>query len=420
MMKRFGHAIGLPTDVDGGSGGRKKKGLKERGDQVMTEGQLPLGEPPEASEGRPPSRTPPSAPRPSVRFGSDSPQSSQPLPTPQQPLSPYGRRLGVNLTPTPTLVPHSSPSASHESSTTGEQLESPTVNQSLPLEPVGRSHAKSARTEEQVLSEWKKMKERLFENVPQLKTAGKAVSSKDFMDCEGMNVLLAGTVFRYDSREASSAPKSLLTAPLTLTEEKGLEDVAREGDLIFKKIDRGNTQSSVPEVVVHAWLSQHARKEVSRLAPKLYGIVSTEGTEGMDHWSVSECISGGSLKLDDPKLPDMSLAEKANFCLQLLRHVEELHSLGIAHGDLSLANLLLRRQGHGYELFLNDFETAVAGLDKKGKEKRLETYLTRGKGGTPQFMAPEKNLMSSFARASREEDDTGDGGNQDGSKDLVW
>ncbi|CEM00589.1 unnamed protein product [Vitrella brassicaformis CCMP3155] len=471
MRKKFEHAIGLPADVDGGRGGRQKEGLKERGDEAMTKGQLPK-EPPEASEGRPLSHTPPSAPRPAVRFGSDSPQSSQPLPTAQQPLSPlrppsssesdsdsdsdsdsrsspsFPRASRPShsadqdiLTPSsgPDDAPPqpSSPSASPESSTTGEQLESPTVNESLPLEPLGLSHAKSARTEEEVLSEWKQMKERLFKNAPpELKTeAGERVLSKKFKGMKGMKKLLAGTVYCYDSREASSASDSLLRAPLTLTEEKQLEDVAGKGALIFKKIDRGNTQSSessesstLPEVVVHAWLSMHARQEVRRLAPKLYGIVSTKkkdqrlGTESTDHWSVSEFISGGSLDRRDAQemLRKMSFAEKANLCLQLLRHVEELHLLGIAHGDLSLGNLLLRRRGRGYELLLNDFETAVAALDKKGEEKWLEAYEIRGKGGTKPFMAPEKYLMSPFAQGGKDQDGRSDGGSQDCSKDLVW
>ncbi|CEM00613.1 unnamed protein product [Vitrella brassicaformis CCMP3155] len=432
MVNDFKDAIGLTTDLDGGSGQRQKNGSEERGDQAMTEGQLPLGEPLEASEGRPLSRTPPSAPRPALGFDSDSPQSSQPLPTPQQPLSPLRPpsrsesdsdsdscpgsdsrsspsfpRASLSshsadqdiLTPSsgPDDAPpqHSSPSASHESSTTGEQLESPTVNQSLPLEPVGRSHAKPARTEEQVLSEWKKMNKRLFENVPPgLKTkAGERVSSGYMKGMKGMEELLAGTVYCYDSHEASSASDSLLRAPLTLTEEKQLEDVAGKGALIFKKIDRGSTQSSVPEVVIHAWLSQHARQEVSRLALKLYGVVSTEGTEGGEQWSVSEFISPGSLGegVARDMLRLMSLAEKANLCLQLLHHVKELHSLGIAHGDLSLANLLLRRQGNGYELLLNDFETA---------ERYHITYSTAQRG--------------------KDQNGTGDFVNQHGSKDLIW
>ncbi len=96
---------------------------------------------------------------------------------------------------------------------------------------------------------------------------------------------------------------------------------------------------------------------------------------------VLEYIEGVNLKALTGKKP-FTAEERACICSQTLMGLKELKKAGLAHGDLSLSNILVNREGH---IYLTDYG--------------LANY-TKGVYGTRPFTAPELDRGESPSLAS--------------------
>ncbi|TLD19960.1 hypothetical protein PspLS_09383 [Pyricularia sp. CBS 133598] len=112
-------------------------------------------------------------------------------------------------------------------------------------------------------------------------------------------------------------------------------------------------------------------------------------------FSVMEFCAAGTLSSLVEDAGPLGQVEADCFTKQLLRGVEHLHSLGVAHCDLKPENLLLTARGL---LKISDFGCSqfVHDLDEDGSDGKKRLLMVAGVRGSKPYIAPEEFTADEF------------------------
>ena len=175
------------------------------------------------------------------------------------------------------------------------------------------------------------------------------------------------------------------------------QDLMTAGTVAVKHLPRSRLRDS-PQAYQDAWPGEveNPWKEIEIMmrfgmpgADQLPGVCHSFGafrTESGDGMLVSEYLPGGDLFDIAAKLGEPGYDREQQvypIVISLIQAVRALHVRGIAHGDISLENALLR---YGSQVVLIDFAMAVT--------ENVEA--ATGHRGKPSYMAPEMFLQRSY------------------------
>jgi len=195
-------------------------------------------------------------------------------------------------------------------------------------------------------------------------------------------------LYNYDS-EGPAQPRKVVVKQLKASRLEKLRSAERSERKVHMTLASRNAEDALAEVGIMRYLAE--REDLPLYLLRLEEAFSHRG----DIWLVSEYAEGGELLAKVQQQGHLPPAQASTYAWQLLQAVAYLHEHGIGHRDISLENILLKKD----TLRLMDFGMAVRSASEAGTAFRYFRGVGKDFYRAPECYVPQEAQVEVVAPA---------------------